>query len=233
MSGLELEAPRDEAELYTSLGEDVDEFRPAFTGDVLEFDDGRLVVIMQHPCAMRADGVRLVDRVLVTLVREVPKLPKDWLGHYRLMPLPGLEGPDTRFVADFTLIEIMSPEELGSAKRVAILSQTGVNLLLQRWIHHNTRAIVKASTVNDVTIGPYDEADLTADWLRECAEAHLDPDGSTKALEEWLSHRERKRAPTRREALADAQARSGVRADLRRALKDRVNSARGSDPERA
>lgn len=225
MPTLELEAPREDSELYTSLGEDTDEFRPAFTGDVFELGDGGLAMVLQHPCAMRTDGVNLVDRVLVASVREVPRMPKDWRGHYRLMPLPGLKGPDVRLVADFALIEIMSPDEIGSARRIAILSQVGVNLLLQRWVHHNTRAIVKSSTINEVTIGPYDEADLTAEWLRECSDARLDLGESIKVLDEWLSHRDRKEAPSRREALADGQARSGVRADLRQALRERLASA--------
>lgn len=150
-------------------------------------------MILQHPCALRADGIHLVDRVLVASVCEVAKMPKSWSGHYRLMPLPGLKGPDLCLVADFTLIEIVSPSDLEAANRIAILSQVGVNLLLlQRWIRHNTRAVVRSSTISDEMIGPYDEAHLTADWLRGCSEAGLDPSESIEALDDWLGFRERK-----------------------------------------
>ncbi|MCC2319731.1 hypothetical protein [Cellulomonas xiejunii] len=224
MQGLELEAPREDSELYTSMGDEVDEFRPVFTGDIFGFDDGRLVIILQHPCALRRDGATLVDRILVAAVCDAIKPPRSWKGHYRLMPLPGLSVPREALVADFTLIDIVRPEELESAKRYAILSQVGVNLLLQRWIHHNTRALVDSSTINDVTIGPFDEADLSADWLRDCAGAALDRSESAKALDEWFSYRTSKKSPSRRETLANSQARSGLRAEFRRALRDRIDS---------
>lgn len=224
MADSELEAPRTAADLYTSLGGEVDEFRPLFTGDVFEFEGGRRVMVLQHPCAMRGDGLNLADRVLVAEISALPELPARWTGHFRLMPLPALNDPDGRFAGDFTMIEILAPKDFETGKRIAILSQIGVNLLLQRWIHHNSRAIVRTSTINDVTIGPYDEADLTAEWLRECYEVGLDPTDSLKTLDAWLSHRSGKKEPSRRESLADSQARSGVRAGLRQLLRDRVAS---------
>src|SRR5690242_8856518 len=97
-----LEAPTggDAGQLYRALGDDVAVHRPYLTGDVFEkvpvtTVDGspksKSVAIIQHPCAMRSNGVDLVSRLLVAEVRQHrPLEPGEWAGFGKLMPLPGL-----------------------------------------------------------------------------------------------------------------------------------------------
>lgn len=125
-------------------------------------------------------------------------------------------------MADFTRIAILDPDELEQGRRIAIMSQFGVNLLLQRWVHHNSRAIVRTSTIDEVTVGPYEEADLTAEWLADSVGAGMNRAESLTELDDWLGGSDVEKALSRRDLLTVSQARSSVRAALRRELRDRV-----------
>jgi hypothetical protein len=74
----ELESPRTPDDLYLARGDDVCGARPILTGDVLddvevtEPDGSRArlsVMIVEHPCSLRSDGVNLVPKLLVAAVR--------------------------------------------------------------------------------------------------------------------------------------------------------------------
>ncbi len=73
----ELEAPNSAGEIYLSRGDEVAPARPLFTGDIFQLpavpglrDDGApdAVILLQHPCAFRTDGVDLAPRLLVAEV---------------------------------------------------------------------------------------------------------------------------------------------------------------------
>ena len=87
--------------LYRARGDEVSQTRPVFTGDVftglrLSGSTGRTkarsVVVLQHPCSMRTNGVDLAWQVLVAEVTNRKELDEaGWAGgNYNLMPLPGL-----------------------------------------------------------------------------------------------------------------------------------------------
>jgi hypothetical protein len=63
----ELETPDDQESIYLASEEDVGEYRPTFTGDVYRISREHLVMILQHPCALRRN-VDLHPRLLVTPV---------------------------------------------------------------------------------------------------------------------------------------------------------------------
>ena len=87
--------------LYRARGDEVAATRPIFTGDVftgveLPGSTGKIkarsVLVLQHPCSMRTNGVDLAWKVLVAEVANRKELDEQsWVGgHFNLMPLPGL-----------------------------------------------------------------------------------------------------------------------------------------------
>ena len=153
MSGTNIDADL----LYYSRGEDNSSYRPVLTGDVYEnlllpgstgTERNRTVIILQHPCSMRTNGVDLVWHILAAEVtKHKPLTPQEWAGgNFRLMPLPDLYPEVTSGkrdqAANFVNLYTLTPTQLESATRVASLSEFGINLLLQRWVHYSARVIV-------------------------------------------------------------------------------------------
>lgn len=74
--------------------------RPVFTGDVFQHvtvnpprgsSKVKTVIVIQHPCALREDGVALRESVLVAEVRRWPVLlTEKWNTTGKIMPLPSL-----------------------------------------------------------------------------------------------------------------------------------------------
>ncbi len=142
----------DWSSLYRTRGGEVVRHRPVFTGDVFEKvpvqglgeSKTKTVIVLQHPCALRSNGVDLHSRLLVAALRNHKVIPvEDWTGHVGKMPLPelitALETRRRHHAAFFDEPYLVDPDDLSLDKRIACLSQTGVNLLLQRWVHHNSR----------------------------------------------------------------------------------------------
>ena len=231
----ELEAPHSWDEIYVARGDDVEPARPVLTGDVFELreqntgaetvpggDPSRLL-ILQHPCALRTNGVDLVPRILVAEVENTSLLPKDkWNGSFRVMPLPHLAEGDTgtpiHAAAKFNHVLVAPPSSLSRYTRVACLSEVGVNLLLQRWVHHNSRVVIPTYQYSQVTSGPYAEADLTEEWVIQRVQQGVAPAAATNECHEFLRSRPTPGGPTRQEALEEPQRRSEVRRAAREHL---------------
>lgn len=216
--------------LYRARGDEVMPHRPVFTGDV--FADvpvvvggetrTRTVMVIQHPCAMRTDGVNLVDPLLVSEVRKHKVLaPEDWQGYGKLMPLPDLL-PDVdtarrHQAAMFDKLHLVAPAEL--TKRVACMSQRGVNLLLQRWVHHSSRVIVPTPDFQAVTSGVFEEADLVEEWCDERVSDTLSIEDATGECVSWLREDSATGGGMRQRMLEEPQNRSAVRKEMRAALR--------------
>lgn len=214
----ELESPSSFDELYQARGEDVElrKYRPLFTGDVLRLVDGRLVALLQHPCSMR-HGTTLVPRLLAAAVKPWDHdVPSKWNGHFRRMFLPSLDEVSD-FAIDFDEMDLIEATTALAAERLTVLSQEGVNLLMQRWVNHQSRVIVLTSTINDMIEGQFDEADLTCDAVTDLVEVGMEPDEALAKVDAWLD--DGPRGSTKREALIDPQKRSTVRAGLRKAVR--------------
>jgi hypothetical protein len=219
-------------DLYRSLGEEVVSHRPIFTGDVFEKatvfalseTKTKNVIVLQHPCALRTDGVNLHSRILVAEVRNHSVIEWDaWDGHLSKMPLPGLkptvESGQRNQAAMFESLYFAGPESLVLEKRIACLSQLGVNLLLQRWVHHNSRAVIPTMVYQEVTSPVYEEADLIEEWCEQRAGPGLSIKDASMEAVEWLREVDAN-GVMRQELLRDPQTRSGVRRSMRAALKD-------------
>lgn len=220
MSGaIQLETPINLDELYLATGAELVDFqmRPAFTGDVFQLTDGRLVALIQHPCAMRR-GASLTPKLLVCGVRDqIQNPPPDWsAGHFKKMFLPNLTG--SNFVIDFDDIDVIPGSELGTATRLAILSTRGVNLLLQRWIFHNSRVVIPTITINIQSSGPFEEADLIQEAVESLTSGGRTINEAAQLADAWLGESPNG-SESRREELADPQHRSVVRAAMRKQLK--------------
>lgn len=172
--------------LYRARGDEVAATRPIFTGDVftgveLPGSTGKIkarsVLVLQHPCSMRTNGVDLAWKVLVAEVANRKELDEQsWVGgHFNLMPLPGLR-PDIASQSQHQAANFDNLYTVASAlltSRIASLSPFGVNILLQRWVHYSSRVVVPTHTFHEQTVAFYEEADLIEEWCDEASSEDL------------------------------------------------------------
>ena len=225
-----LEAPgTDEAPEYSSLyrarGDEVVAQRPIFTGDVffdvpvIGEDELKNVLVLQHPCVIRR-GLVLTPKVLVAEVRpEGVQRPSRWDRVPRQMPLAELvvDGSPAHYAGFFVDHQLVRPESLDIDRRLACMSQRGVNLLLQRWVHHNSRVIVPTYDYQDVTSPQYEEADIIEEWCIDREDDGLSSNDATAEIDTWLTGDRSASAP--RSRLEDPQQRSAVRREVRAYLR--------------
>jgi hypothetical protein len=217
--------------LYRARGDEVQAHRSVFTGDAylkvevqtLGATRTRSVMILQHPCALRTDGISLHPRLLVAEIRTHREIPAEyWKVHVSKMPLPELI-PDATSgqrhqAAFFDELYLVAPENLIPEKRIACMSQAGVNLLLQRWVHHNSRMVVPTWQYQETSSGAYEESDLIEEWCEERMQADVTVYDATVEAMKWLRE-DIDLAPTRQQRLGDPQQRSAVRREMRGALR--------------
>lgn len=220
------EAEGDHACLYLARGDEVAPERPVFTGDVFVdvpylTPDGaertRSVLVLQHPCSLREDGLHLNNNVLVAEVRKHPPID-DWQRYTKLMPLPDLyptlETGKRHQAAMFDKLAVVRSSELDVPnRRVACLSQEGVDLLLQRWIFASSRAVVELNRIDEVVAGPFSEAEIIEDWCTEAGEHGVPIDIAAADCIGWL--REEQEPRTRQARLDEPAQRSAIRREAR------------------
>jgi hypothetical protein len=218
--------------LYRARGEEVVRHRPVFTGDIfgripvqgLGETKNKTVMVLQHPCALRSNGTDLHSRLTVAELRNHKVIAvEEWISkHYSKMPLPELipsaDSGRRHQAAFFDEPYLVGPDDLDLNKRIACLSQAGVNLLLQRWVHHNSRAVVPTATYQTVSSPAYEEADLIEEWCEERIEVGLTIPEATVEVMKWLRE-EVGGGVTRQTMLEQPQNRSTVRRQMRAALK--------------
>lgn len=225
------EGAPDWGSLYRARGEEVSITRPIFTGDVfidvqLPGSTGktkaRSVVVLQHPCSMRTNGVDLAWQVLVAEVSNRKVIDEvGWSGgNYNLLPLPDIRpnvsSQSRHQAANFDNLYTVAPELLKT--RTASLSPFGVNLLLQRWVHFSSRVVVPTHKFQQQTVAFYEEADLVEEWCDEYESADLRT--STQECIKWL-RMEREGGPFQ-ELLRNTQLHSVIRRAMRTELKVRA-----------
>lgn len=224
MAPINLEAPASPAELYLACGDDVEVVarRPLFTGDVLSVPDRGLVMLLQHPCSMRY-GRSLAPQLLVAPVADWQgKVPSDWTTHTKRMFLPEVE-PGVNKSVEFVEVYTVPSSAVTAAARVVVLSQRGVNLLLQRWVFHLSRVVVPTATLHESIAAEHEEADLIGEEVGDLVAAGHDALEAAGLVDDWLDTREGGRR--RRELLRDPQARSGVRRRLREETRRHIANA--------
>ncbi|WP_448070464.1 hypothetical protein [Georgenia yuyongxinii] len=158
-----------------------------------------------------------MPRLLAAAVQPWNQGVPKWNGHFRRMFLPSLD-KGTNWAIDFDDIDLVDAATAIAAERTTVLSQVGVNLLMQRWLNHQSRVIIPTSTINNMIEGQFDEADLTGDAVAELVDGGTDSDEALARVNAWLD--DGPRGTTKREALNDPQKRSTVRAELRKAVRN-------------
>lgn len=216
-----LQTPAKLADLILASAGDADDMalRPLMTGDVLKLDDGRLVALIQHPCAIRA-GTELLERLLTCEVVALDGAQRSsWADEpFSRMLLPiGEHGP---LQIDFRLPVVLSAQQAEAARRVAILERVGVNLLLQRWVHHTSRFVALTTSYDQMCAAEYIEVELLQDALDELVPNTLDKAAALKEIDRFLGQSLESKRDTWRTRLRDPQ----HHAAARRALNAHVNT---------
>lgn len=216
MVQIALETPASADSLYIARDSEIEELRPAFTGDVYRHD-GKLLMLVQHPCALRR-GVTMHENILAVEVKSTDAKPRsDWKNHaVAEMPLPALQ--EGHSIADFLAVRVEKSASLIGSPRLAILSERGVNLLMQRWVYHCSRVVVPTITYNDQTYGPFNEADLALDWLTDRA-AVLGRAEAFAEFDDWVRGPGDAGQQSRQSRLGDRQEANSVRREARLHLK--------------
>ncbi|MFG1921066.1 hypothetical protein [Cryptosporangium sp. NPDC048952] len=229
----QMEKPSRPRDLYRALGDDVSPVRPIITGDVfadteITEPDGtcvkRMVMILDHPCSLRTDGITLAPRL--TVAEVVSGAPGSWRGNYSKMFLPSLlpEGSEAQdFHVLFDSSYHVSPTQITVAHRIACLSTVGINLLLQRRVHHFSRVVVPTFEFQKANVGVYDEVDLVEDWCMEREDHDVKAAEAAAECMAWL--RSEVDGVRRQDLLKDEQRRSTVRQQMREHLKTLRSSA--------
>ncbi|CAG6392760.1 hypothetical protein NMG29_06580 [Streptomyces cocklensis] len=219
-----MEKPQSPGELYLARGDEVSAVRPILTGDV--FADvnvcdtdgstaGRAVMILDHPCSLRLDGTTLAPRLTVAEVQPGPI--GSWRGSYNRMFLPdlplGTDPGEPHAAAYFDNCFQVTPQQLEAGNRLACLSTEGINLLLQRRVHHFSRVVIPTFEFQNANAGVYEEADLLEEWCELRERDGVKTNDAAKECMEWL--REQVSGGRRQDLLKDPQKRSAIRREMR------------------
>jgi hypothetical protein len=233
-----LDSPASEDEIYLARAGEVDPYRPICQGDIFGNVEipglaGRTrAMVLSHPCAMRA-GPRLRARVTVAPVSDHQNIPlAEWsTGHLRLMPLPvlDLEQPGQAHAAKLEEPMTIASSNLALEDRLATLSNRGIVLLEQRYIHNHSRASIPLELLYEVSAAVLEELELQESWNLALVRPGVEGGGDLTALLEqeaeafdqvMLSAHEDTRSL--RELLQTSSERASVRRIVSRAIAERV-----------
>lgn len=229
----DLDAPDSVAEIYDSRADEVSLARLVFQGDIFEgvvmrglSDEPRRVMVMSHPCSMRA-GPRLKPHLVVASVesgREIIPLNK-WRGsHYAKFPLPEVAAQNgDHLFADFSLIATVRSSDLDRHLRIACLSERGIQLLQQRHVFYLTRVKVDLFRIHQQLAPNFAEAELGQEWV-EAAVDLSDSDALDRIDAAEADFDAFLRQEDRRGRLGDETRRSGVRREVRTEIARRFKS---------
>lgn len=236
-----LDAPSSSAEIYDSRGDEVEIVRPLFQGDVFAgvvlpgiSDVARLAMIVSHPCSMRANG-QLADFVTVASVdgRSSPMPLSKWSNSfYRAMPLPDLMPEacnDPFYYVNLNMLGTIRSSALDRTKRIACLSEFGVQLLQQRHVFNATRVVVDIQTIYRELAPLFTELELGYDWAA-AAVSKVQPAGAEEVQFADQAERDFQEfmgpgSGPLRANLKDEAKRSLVRTEVRREIQRRFRSS--------
>lgn len=186
-----LDAPAEREEIYLARTEDVDPYRPICQGDIFldveipGLDPAHGAMVIAHPCVMRA-GPRLRPKVTVIPVVTYDRVPlANWPSqHLRVYPLPELDParPDQDYAARFDEFGTVSADELQLDRRAAMLSQRGVLLLQQRFIHSHSRAEIPLNVLLEASAAVFEELELQENWNLTFVAPQVEVGGSLPEL---------------------------------------------------
>ncbi len=186
-----LEAP-DRPELlyeYRQSDEPAPDTRPLAQGDVLRSvalpngDVLDLAMIVAHPCSMRQGG-KLRERLVVAEVAAHQNVPaRKWpTGFFDFFPLPELDDSGQPVSVYFHSLHSVVTQQLESCERVAVLTEYGQMVLLQRWIYHMARLVVDPQELTELIVPVQDELSMQMDWVEAGLDASLTGDERAERL---------------------------------------------------
>lgn len=222
--------------MYLARGEEVDPYRPICQGDVFceveipGLEQRSDAMVLSHPCAMRA-GPRLRAKVTVVPVDEHPSVTfEQWrTGQFRVLPLPQLDlDGDRTHAAKLEEPTTISSELLELEQRSAILSEGGIVLLQQRYIHNHSRAVIPLEHLHAVSAAVLEEVELQESWNLALVRPAVEAGGDLAALleQEASAFDELMRSapddgPSLRERLKPPAARASVRRAVHAVIAER------------
>jgi hypothetical protein len=227
VSGTGLAAPASAGELYLGRGEDIAPGRPLLTGDVftgvaVDADDhDGTVMVVAHPCSMRGRQGRLVSRIVIAPIRPYQHVAfENWPdGHFKMMPLPHLDGEDDDKSRAVHLLELSAvrSDQLSHERRVLSLTQRGIYVLQQRLVYSLTRVAVGLDKLQEQIAHVLLEAEIEEQWVDDLADG-VDAEALSAASVAFATFMD----GGHREALKDVTRRSDtlrtVRAEISRRL---------------
>ncbi len=231
-----LDRPASEDELYLARAGDVDPYRPICQGDIFDQVDipglsaCPAAMVIAHPCVMRA-GPRLRAKVTVIPVVTYERVPLErWPTHHlRVFPLPGLDPshPEQGYAARFDEFGTVEAGALQLEHRIAMLSELGVLLLQQRFVHSLTRAEIPVIRLREASAAVFEELELQENWNLAFARPRVEtgqPLGEVLAAEAEAFDQVMLTSPqgaSLRDLLQMPEARAEVRRAVNRAIRDR------------
>jgi hypothetical protein len=213
-----METYREVSELYVARGDDVNELRPIFSGDVFAdvaiagIQGHGMAVLVAHPCSIRGANAQLRDHMMAAAVLESAENvgPGAWRrGRYDQTPLPGLLGAGL-YIGHFDQMGVALTQDLQASRRLACLSVFGVNLMQQRLIMNLTRFEVPTSKLLEAFAHTFEEADILEDWNDVVCAAGISQADSAALFEAYVT-RDLGGGRTLQSDLRDSQWRSAVR----------------------
>ncbi|MDP9276119.1 MAG: hypothetical protein M3O99_11065 [Chloroflexota bacterium] len=232
-----LGTPDSEDDLYLARADGVEPYRPFLQGDVFGGItipgvgiDHVAAMVITHPCSMRR-GANLLPRIQMIPVIAYEKVPfgKWALAHIRVFPLPNLEGDGKHFAASFLETGMVPSTDLIPDRRLAMLTEKGLLLLQQRYVHYLTRAVMQLESLQAVCKHVLIEAELHEDWCADLTPPRVaggEPLESALASEaaEFLAFITKGNDPTLQKMLEDPL----LQADVRRRVRQEIARRRGA-----
>lgn len=232
---MDLETFEDPSELYLALRDEVNSDRPLFTGDVfadvpaLGFGEPAGVVIVAHPCTFR-QGASLRDSVLVCPVERPGQSigRRMWQrGHFDWTPLPNVEGDGLLSVGNLEQMTRSQVPDLMNSRRLACMSEFGINLLQQRLTFHLTRTVIPTTKFDEAFSQYFEEVDSLEEWIGTLREVGVGARDATQRFEEFV-----RAGPQAR--MRDRQFRALVRIECRQEAARQAEAIRNANaPTRA
>lgn len=231
----DLAVPQDAAALYLARGSEVEALRPLMQGDVLDGvdipglgDEPGLAMVLTHPCTMRTSGGALKDHLSMARVQPHSSIGlASWFaGYFGMMPLPSLrpEEDTLAFAVDFEAAGPAATHEMNLGGRIACLSEYGIVVLEQRFVHHLTRAEIELPVFHKQVAPNLEEASLMEEWLVELVDdpaSQTEVTNQTQDFDNFLS--QPSDAPLR-SALRDPMLRADVRRQVRQEIQRRLET---------
>lgn len=224
MTGIGLAQPEEDRPHHLS-GEDLVIYRPLLTGDVFQdvpikgLDGTFTVVIIGHPCTIRR-GPHLSPEIPCCLVTDCERLPfEKWPeGHFALFPLPDIPDLGSPKGASLDSWVTVPSGELSRERRCLALSDEGILLLQQRFVHSLTRVVVDLPTLREHEAHVFVEAELEEDWLEDLAIDTTDLSPEIEEFDRFMGE------DGRRSELRDPLLHSKVRKEVRREVRRRKDA---------